>query len=143
MPRCYQSIVIKAPTDKAWDTIRNFHDMSWAASVIQKCEAIGEKAGNEIGARRILNDVFHETLLECNDKEHRITYSIDEGPSPVSSAEVSNYIGELHLIPVTLDNSTFVEWSSTWDSVSEDAAEFCHQIYVALLRELARQLETK
>jgi hypothetical protein len=143
MPHCYQSIVVNAPVDKVWDTIKNFHDMSWAASVIEKCEAVGEKSGTEAGAKRILNDTFHETLLECNDQEHRVRYSIDEGPSPVSSAEVSHYIGNLHLIPVTLNNSTFVEWGSNWESVSEDAAEFCHQIYVALLRELAQQLESK
>ena len=143
MPHCYQSMVVNAPVDKVWDTIKNFHDMSWAASVIEKCEAVGEKSGTEAGAKRILNDTFHETLLECNDQEHRVRYSIDEGPSPVSSAEVSHYIGNLHLIPVTLNNSTFVEWGSNWESVSEDAAEFCHQIYVALLRELAQQLESK
>lgn len=142
MPHCYQSIVVNAPVDKVWDAIKNFHDMSWAASVIEKCEAVGEKSGTEVGAKRILNDAFHETLLECNDQEHRVRYSIDEGPSPVSSAEVSHYIGELHLIPTTLDNSTFVEWGSTWESNSEDAEGFCHQIYVALLRELALKLET-
>lgn len=143
MPRCYQSIVVNAPVDKVWDTLKNFHDMSWAASVIEKCEAVGEKSGTEAGAKRILDDVFHETLLACNDQEHRVRYSIDEGPSPVSSAEVSHYIGDLHLIPVTLHDSTFVEWGSTWESNSEDAAAFCHQIYVALLRALAQKFETK
>ena len=143
MPHCYQSIVVNASIDKVWDTIKNFHDMSWAASVIEKCAAVGEKSGTEAGAKRILNDAFHETLLECNDQELRVRYSIDDSPSPVSSAEVSHYIGDLHLIPVTLNNTTFVEWGSNWESVSEDAAEFCHQIYVALLRELAQQLESK
>ena len=143
MPQCYQSIVVKAPVDKVWDCIKNFHDMSWAAGVIDKCEAVGEKSGTEVGAVRILNNAFHETLLECNEKEHRIRYSIDDGPSPVSSAEVSYYIGNLHLVPITLHDSTFIEWGSTWESNSEDAAEFCSQIYVALLRALAVKLETK
>ncbi|MGR9037603.1 MAG: SRPBCC family protein [Gammaproteobacteria bacterium] len=136
-------MVVNAPVDKVWAAIKNFHDMSWATGVIEKCEAVGEESGTEIGARRILNDAFHETLLECNEQEHRIRYSIDEGPSPVSSAEVRYYIGNLHLIPVTLHDSTFVEWGSTWESDSDGAAEFCHQIYVALLRALAQQLESK
>ncbi|MDO9168200.1 MAG: SRPBCC family protein [Methylobacter sp.] len=143
MPHCYQSIVVNAPVDKVWDAIRNFHDMSWAASAIEKCEVVGEKSGTETGAKRVLNDAFHETLIECNDQEHIVRYSIDDGPSPVSSAEVNDYIGTLHLIPATLNNSTFVEWSSNWESNSEDAAEFCHQIYVTLLRALAGQLESK
>lgn len=90
--------------------------MSWGASVIAKCEAAGEKSGTETGAKRILNDAFHETLIECNAQENRILYSIDEGPSPVSSSEVQHYIGNLHPIPVTSDNSTFVEWGSSWES---------------------------
>ena len=109
---------------------------------MQKCNAVGDKTGTEVGAKRILNDVFHETLIEFNAEDHRVRYSIDDGPSPVSAAEVSHYIGNLHLLPVTLHNATFVEWGSTWESKSEDAAEFCHQIYVALLRELAKQLES-
>ena len=82
MPQCYQSIVIAAPVEQVWDTIRNFHDFSWAAGVIDSCEAVGEIGGCEIGAKRVLNGAFHETLLECNEALHRIRYSIDDGPSP-------------------------------------------------------------
>lgn len=143
MPHCYQSIIVNAPIDKVWDTVKNFHDVSWAAGVIEKCEAIGAIPGTEIGAKRVLNGAFHETLLECNDAERRVRYSIDDGPAPVSAAEVSNYISSLHLLPVTLHDATFVEWGSSWESSSEDAAEFCHQIYVALLKALADKLKTK
>jgi len=76
--------------------------------------------------------------LECNDDEYRVRYSIDDGPSPVSAEEVKNYIGQIQLKPVTLSNETFVEWGSTWESNSEEACEFCHQIYVALLQSLAQ-----
>ncbi|MDD5277134.1 MAG: SRPBCC family protein [Methylovulum sp.] len=143
MPSCYQSIVVNAPIDAVWDTIKNFHDMSWAPGVIAKCEVVGGKLGTEAGAKRVLNDAFHETLIECSDQEHRVRYSIDEGPSPVSSAEVSHYIGDLHLITATLNNATFVEWGSSWESNTEDVAEFCQQIYVALLGELAQKFEPK
>lgn len=140
MPRCYQSIIVHAPIEKVWETIKNFHDMSWSSSVIEQCEAVGEIGGTEVGAKRILNGVFHETLLECNDHEHRVRYSIDDGPSPVSASEVNNYIGRVQLKPVTLSGDTFVEWGSTWESSSEEACDFCHQIYVALLKALAEQV---
>ncbi len=139
MPQCYQSIIVHAPIEKVWKTIRNFHDMSWASPVIEQCEAVGEMSGTEVGAKRILNGVFHETLLECNDHEHRVRYSIDDGPSPVSASEVNNYIGRVQLKPVTLSGDTFVEWGSTWESSSEEARDFCHQIYIALLKALAEQ----
>lgn len=140
MPQCYQSIIVHAPIEKVWETIKNFHDMSWSSSVIEQCEAVGEIGGTEVGAKRILNGVFHETLLECNDHEHRVRYSIDDGPSPVSASEVNNYIGRVQLKPVTLSGDTFVEWGSTWESNSEEARDFCHQIYVALLKALAEQV---
>mgnify|MGYP000208561583 FL=1 len=139
MPTCYQSIIVSAPIEKVWDKVRNFHDMSWADQVITQCDAVGNVSATDVGAKRILNNAFHETLLECNDDEYRVRYSIDDGPSPVSAEEVKNYIGQIQLKPVTLSNETFVEWESTWESRSEEAREFCHQIYVALLQSLAQQ----
>ena len=32
--------------------------------------------------------------------------------------------------------SPIVEWTTSWDSNAEDAVEFCHGIYVALLGDL-------
>ena len=139
MPQCYQSIIVHSPIEKVWDIIKNFHDMSWASPVIEQCESAGDFSGTEVGAKRILNGVFHETLLECNANEHRVRYSINDGPSPVSASEVGNYIGQIQLKPVTLTDDTFVEWGSTWESNSEEARDFCHQIYVALLKALADQ----
>lgn len=139
MPQCYQSIIVNAPITNVWNTLKNFHDMSWATGVINQCEAIGDLGGTDVGAKRILNGVFHETLLEFNEPEYRIRYSIDDGPSPVSPSEVKNYIGQIQLKPVTLNGKTFVEWGSNWESNSEEACDFCSQIYVALLKALAEQ----
>ena len=140
MPQCYQSIVIQAPIEKVWETIRNFHDLSWGAKVITECVAVGEQSSFEVGAKRLLNQVFHETLLECSDTEHRMRYSIDDGPSPVSRQEVSDYIGTIQLLPVTKDNTTFVAWSSSWHANSNAAVDFCQPIYSSLLQELSLNL---
>ena len=111
-------------------------------SVIENCVLQGNKQGTEIGAKRILNNVFFETLLEWDEATHTIHYSIDDGPTPVSKSEVHNYLGQLHLLPVTKDNSTLVEWSSSWESETDNAIAFCHGIYVALLDELAKSFKT-
>lgn len=140
MPQCYQSIVVKAPIEQVWDSLKNFHDMSWANNIIQSCTAVGSLNGTEVGAKRVLNDAFHETTLECNADDYRIRYSIDDGPSPVSPGEVQNYIGQIQLKPVTLSGSTFVEWSSRWESTSDEARDFCHQIYIALLKAVAERM---
>lgn len=138
MGSTYQSIVVDAPAEEVWGTLRDFHDMSWAPEVVESCEAIGPGEGDEIGARRRLNGAFEETLRELSDGERRLRYSIDDGPSPVSAAEVDDYVGTVRVRPVTDSGASFVEWSSTWEGNDEEAAEFCHGIYVALLRSLRR-----
>lgn len=142
MPRTYQSIYIGAPIDDVWMIVRDFLDFSWSEQVITSCESIGKKTGMEIGAKRLLNRAFLETLIEHSDEHRLMRYSIDDGPSPVSSAEVADYVGRLELRPVTRSNGTFVEWSSSWSSSSEDAVEFCGKIYNALLDELAAKFRT-
>ena len=138
MPLTYQSTVVNASLGDVWDRISDFHDLSWAQDVITSCEKIGDIEGREVGAKRVLNDAFHETVTRIVPGEHIIEYSIDDGPSPVSPNDVKNYIGSIRLRPVTMSegDATFVEWSSAWESDSEDAVDFCHGIHVALLNGL-------
>ena len=130
---CYNSCVVDAPVDKVWAALRNFHDMSWAAGVIESVDAIGDKASDQIGAKRILNGVFHETLLGINDADRCFKYSIDDGPDAVSKDNVRGYIGAVRVWPVTDGDATFVEWSSSWAASGGGVQEFCDPIYRALL----------
>jgi hypothetical protein len=141
MGQTYQSIVIDAPIDRVWAAIHDFHDLSWAPNVITSVDAIGDRKGVEVGAKRVLNGVFHETLHELDDRAHNLAYRIDDGPSPVSSDDVNNYVGRLSARPITEGAGTFVEWSSTWERNDQAAGEFCHGIYVALLRDMKQSLE--
>ena len=134
MPSTNQSKNISAPIADVWAKFTNFHDLSWAPNVITNLEPVGDVDGSDIGAKRILNGAFHETLAEVDNDNHMLKYSIDDGPSPVSKGEVSNYFGIIQLSPS--DDGTLVEWSSSWDSNGEEAVEFCQGIYVALLNEL-------
>ncbi len=131
---CYNSTVVDAPREKVWETIKDFHNLSWAGPVITKVDVIGEKGGSEIGATRLLNDAFLETLVSVNEDEYTFTYSIDDGPEPLSKDSVSNYLGTVHLYPVTDSNATFIEWTSSYESDFDQAVgDFCNPIYVALL----------
>ena len=56
----YRSTVINASADTVWNAIKNFHDLSWAPNVIEKVEVVGDTAGGDVGAKRVLNDAFHE-----------------------------------------------------------------------------------
>lgn len=141
MPSTDQSITVDAPIADVWSRFADFHDLSWAPNVITDVEKVGGVDGGTPGAKRILNNAFHETLLEIDHDGHSLKYSIDDGPSPVSKDEVSSYIGAVRLSPSAEGDGTLVEWTSSWESGVDDAVEFCHGIYVALLGELAKSFE--
>jgi hypothetical protein len=141
MGSTHQAIEIRASTDQVWQRIRGFHDMSWAPNVITDVEAVGETPGDEVGAIRILNGVFRETLLTLDDEDRTFTYSIDDGPPPVSKDDVKNYVGRVTVRQAEHGHGTLVEWSSTWQDNDEPAYEFCHAIYVALLADMKKSLE--
>ena len=141
MGSTYQSIVIDRPPQQVWDTIRDFHDMSWTPNVITSLDRVGERQGNEIGASRVLNGAFHETLRELDDAGHTLSYSIDEGPPPISSADISDYIGRVTVKATPDSSGSMVEWSSSWKDNDEAAYEFFHPIYMALLADMKASLE--
>ncbi len=141
MPTTDQSIVVDAPIADVWSRFSDFHDFSWAPNVMTQVDKVGSIDGGSPGAKRILNNAFHETLIEINNDEYSLKYSIDDGPSPVSKEEVDNYVGVVRLSPAEDGSGTLVEWSSSWDSKVDDAVEFCHGIYVALLGELAKSFD--
>jgi hypothetical protein len=84
--------------------------------------------------------VFHETLLTLDDDAKTFTYSIDDGPPPLSKDEMSNYIGRV-AVESTASGGTRVEWTSSWEQNDEPIQEFCHGIYVALLGDMKKSLE--
>ena len=139
MGKCYNKIEIEAPIDKVWDTIYNFHDISWAPGVVTSVTKVGDKKGDEVGAGRILNDVFHETLTELDARNFTFSYSIDDGPGPVASDAVSDYIGTVKL--TATDSGCIAEWSSVFQSQNaNEVADFCNPIYMALLNSLKETL---
>lgn len=140
MGQTYQSITINAPVDRVWRTVRNFHDMSWAPNVITKTVGVGKIPGDKVGAMRVLNDVFHETLLEFDDVQRTFSYRIDDGPSPISKNDVKNYVGRVS-VQSAENGETLVEWSSIWEQNDERAYDFCHGIYIALLADMKKSLE--
>ncbi len=134
---CFNSIVINAPANEVWEVLNNFHDLSWSKNVINKVEIIGDKSAKQIGAKRILNDAFHEALLSVDNDTKKFTYSIDDGPATVSKDNVEGYVGEVSVFPITENDTSFVIWSSKWESAKEDGvADFCNPIYYAILQDL-------
>lgn len=141
MPVVQQSIVIGSSADSVWQAIRDFHDISWAPGVLIKCVEVGDRRGDQIGARRILNDEFLETLLALDDLDRSIKYRLEDGPSPVSPLEVRDFVAVVQVHPVTDADHAFVEWTASWEAADETACNFASSIYAALLAALKTTLE--
>ena len=139
MGACNNNIEINSPITIVWETICDFHDMSWAPDVITSLNKVGVKSGDQVGAKRVLNDLFCETLLELNEDQFTFSYSIDDGPGPMASTEVDDYISVVKLTESA--NGTLVEWNSSFESENdEQVSEFCNPIYRALLSALKETL---
>ena len=143
MGHCYQKIEIASPIEQVWQILNNFHDLSWAPEVVTSVTKVGDKKADELGAQRILNNVFYDTLIALNPKEFTFSYSIDDGPGPISKTAVTNYVGVVKLTKLNISSGagTLVEWGSSFDSADENhVADFCNPIYGALLASLKKHL---
>ena len=137
MGKRYNSITVDAPVDQVWAAVSNFHDFSWAPDVITGVKIVGERKHDQLGAKRVLNGAFHETLRSLDDLNNTFSYSIDDGPDAVAKEVVSNYVGKVRVSPITANNATFVEWESSYDSADNSAVgNLCNPIYQALLNAL-------
>ena len=139
MGQCYNSIVINAPVEKVWDTLKNFHDLSWAPDVFSKVDKRGNKGATEVGAQRTLDDAIFETLTEFDEENRSYRYRIDDGPGPLASGLVESYVGLVDVFPVTTTGQTFVLWRSQYTTKDDNSvSEFCDPVYKALLAALAK-----
>lgn len=121
------------------DALRDFHDLAWSSNVVESVTPEGDKAGTEVGAKRVLNNAFHETLHILDDDGRYIKYSIDDGPGPVAKDAVVDYFGEVRVFPVTVpadSGQSVVVWTSSWASESGGVHEFCDPMYRALLADM-------
>lgn len=138
----YHSIVIQAPIDAVWKTIGNFHDLSWADPVLTKLQPIGGTPGDRVGAKRILNDQYHETLIMHDAGCFTFSYTTDNIPEEFLKTNVTDFTSTIRLLPVTSNNTTFVEWTATFATAQPDAVvELGNPIYEALLETLKKHVE--
>jgi carbon monoxide dehydrogenase subunit G len=135
---CQHSCIVNAPADSVWATLRNFHDMDWAKAVLPTCEKVGDTGAHEVGAMRLLNGVFTETLRGLDDANKTLRYSIDSAPgTPVDAA--TDFLGTVQVRPGDTDGTAVVNWSAQWSSSEGGVAEFCDPVYAALLGELQKR----
>ena len=131
------SILINHPIEKVWDTIHDFHDLSWCPNVISCCVSVGEAPGTKAGsAMRITNDAVHELLRQYNSDVHVIGYFIKDGPPEIKGRHI-----QIKLNPIS-DGSTEVALNVVTNLTDDfDANAMCINMLVEMFNDLRNTLE--
>jgi hypothetical protein len=116
------SKVIPAPIDTVWNMVRRFNGHDHWHPVVAKSQIEKGTAEDQIGCVRNFKlssgEELREKLLTLSDAETMFRYSLIETPIPLF-----NYIAELRLIPVTVQNHCFVHWSARFQTPEDKAEE--------------------
>lgn len=124
MAKAYTSTVVNAPADEVWTYLRDFNDLpKWTGGVVIESEIEDGLAGDQVGCVRSfkLGDGEHlrERLLSHSDVYRMYSYNFEKKPF-----DVDNYHATLRVRPVTDGNTSFVEWSTTFDADRDKVEEW-------------------
>lgn len=122
MAKVYFSSIINAPASEVWARVRDFNGLpNWHPGIVESRIENGEPS-DKIGCVRNFRlgngDQLREQLLGLSDYDLFCTYSILEGPMPLT-----DYVATLRLTPVTDGDRTFTEWSAEFNCAPENEAE--------------------
>ncbi|MER8961194.1 SRPBCC family protein [Mesorhizobium sp. M0701] len=124
MAQAYASAVIDAPIDAVWEIIRDFNGLPNWHPMVARSEIEDGRQADAVGAIRsfyFVEDGRHvrERLIALNDQERMFAYAFILPAFPVE-----NYVGTMHLLPVTNGDHTFAEWSATFDEAPNDKGKY-------------------
>ncbi|PWE53229.1 MxaD family protein [Metarhizobium album] len=118
MARVFVSSVIDAPAAKVWERVRDFNALPRWHPRIRDSRIENGEPSDKIGCVRDFHlqngDRLREKLLGLSDYDMFCTYTILEGPMPLT-----NYIATLRLTPVSDGDRTFIEWTAEFDCTPE------------------------
>ena len=118
MARVFVSSVIDAPAAKVWERVRDFNALPRWHPRIRDSRIENGEPSVKIGCVRDFHlqngDRLREKLLGLSDYDMFCTYTILEGPMPLT-----NYIATLRLTPVSDGDRTFIEWTAEFDCAPE------------------------
>ncbi len=122
MVKVYVSAVMDASIEQAWGVLRDFNGLPDYHPFFATSHIEDGKPADQIGCVRNFTDHdggrIREELLTLSDREHVCCYRILEAGLPVR-----NYVAEMRLFPVTVDNRTFGEWWAEFDVDPADEAD--------------------
>lgn len=127
MPRVFVSTVINAEASAVWERVRDFNGMPKWHPRIRDSRIEDAYPADKIGCIRNFHlqsgDMIREQLLGMSDYDLFYSYTMLEGPMPVS-----NYLATLRLTPVTDGGRCFAEWSAEFDCDADKATDLMNGI---------------
>ena len=120
-------ITIEKPVDDVWSLVGDFAEMSWMKGVDSVTVDDDVRTVSMGGA------AIKEQLVNLDEDEHRLTYSIIEGPVPIDSHQAT-----ISVIPA--GDGCMVTWSVT--SEPDGTAAFFHDVYSGALKALKEKAES-
>lgn len=141
MSKVYCSVVVSAPVEAVWDTVRDFNGLpSWHPMIADSAIEDG-RSSDAVGCVRSFHLVeggfIRERLLALDDLNHTSTSTILESP-----LSLANYLSEMRLRRVTADETTFAEWMGQFDVADTDEVDVCNtlmRLYSSGLHALAER----
>jgi hypothetical protein len=140
----YVSATIEADIDTVWSVLHDFHGIAGWVGRIRSAEPEDGSGPAAVGSTRRLTmqpdgRVVRERLVHYDAPGHRYSYEFaGEQPFPVRA-----YRGTVHLLPVTLSGTTFVEWYGEFDcdaAVADRLTTAFTGIYAGFLDDLRAHL---
>ena len=133
MARVYVSSVINAPAGKVWERVRDFNALPKWHPRIRDSRIEEALPSDKVGCIRNFHlqngDALREQLLALSDYDMFYTYSILDGPMPLT-----DHVSTLRLTPVTEEDRCFMEWSAEFDCAPENEADLVSGIGTNVFR---------
>lgn len=129
MTRVSMKTELKVPADEVWKLIGGFNALPDWHPAVEKSTTEGEGEGSVRRLSLAGGGTIVERLESVNDDERRYSYSIVDGPLPVS-----NYKATISVREQGDGTATVVEWSSEFSpsgASENDAAKVIQGIYDA------------
>jgi Polyketide cyclase / dehydrase and lipid transport len=140
----YVSATIDAGIDAVWSVLHDFHGIDRWVRRIRSAEPEDGAGPAAVGSTRRLTmepdgRLVQERLVHYDAPGHRYSYEFaGDQPFPVRA-----YQGTVHLLPVTLSGTTFVEWYGEFDcdaDVVDRLTTVFTGIYAEFLDDLRKHL---
>ena len=139
MSQAHYSKVVAVPAHHVWALLRDFSALPRWMPFLASCHLRDNARPDQVGAVRVITrkdgQVVEETLRELSDRHQFLSFDITKGEVPMQSARAT-----IRVHPVLADDSTYVEWTSTFD-VAGDADPIIAWVREEFMRPCLEELE--